>query len=267
MGSSSILNIAPGANLKLGEACYIGRQCEIAPGGRITIGRSTSIQDRAVILGDVAIGAYCTLAYNVYMSSGNHVIDWRPALPLKVQDIRAPANSSPVTLEEDCWLGNNVFVKAGIRIGRGAVVGANSVVTRDVPPYAIVAGSPARIIRSRLIYAPPKEICFDEIEKLPYFHAGFHLLDAELAESRSTGGLLAENSFSVVLDVSECSILGIEIRADSTADAEIEYAGQRHRLKKVFEPYEFKLASITGPHEFKVVGRTANIRISRVWAK
>lgn len=57
--------------------------------------------------------------------------------------------ASHTMIGNDVWLGNHVIVKDGITIGDGAIVGANSVVTHDVPPYAIVAGNPARIIRFR----------------------------------------------------------------------------------------------------------------------
>ena len=56
----------------------------------------------------------------------------------------------PVHIGNDVWIGSGVFIKNGITIGDGAIVGAHAVVTKDVPPYAIVCGNPARIIRYRL---------------------------------------------------------------------------------------------------------------------
>ena len=56
----------------------------------------------------------------------------------------------PVIIEDDVWLGANVTVTAGVRVGRGSVLAAGCVVTRDVPAYSIVAGVPARIVRSRV---------------------------------------------------------------------------------------------------------------------
>lgn len=68
----------------------------------------------------------------------------------------------PTIIENDVWLGANVLVKQGVKVGTGSVVGANSVVTHDVPPYAIVVGAPARIIRYRL--AEEKIECLLESE-------------------------------------------------------------------------------------------------------
>lgn len=65
----------------------------------------------------------------------------------------APVEHAPVVIEDDVWLGTGVIVMPGVRIGRGAIVGAQSVVTRDVPPLHIVAGQPAKTIR---VLAPPE---------------------------------------------------------------------------------------------------------------
>lgn len=60
---------------------------------------------------------------------------------------KGPEFGAPITIEDDCWLCGNVIVLAGVTIGKGSVVGAGSVVTKDVPPNCVVAGSPARIIK------------------------------------------------------------------------------------------------------------------------
>jgi maltose O-acetyltransferase len=64
----------------------------------------------------------------------------------------APVERAPIVIEDDAWLGAGVIVMPGVRIGRGAIVGAASVVTRDVPPLHIVAGQPAKTIR---VLTPP----------------------------------------------------------------------------------------------------------------
>jgi acetyltransferase-like isoleucine patch superfamily enzyme len=65
----------------------------------------------------------------------------------------APVERAPIVIEDDAWLGTGVVVMPGVRIGRGAIVGALSVVTRDVPPLHIVAGQPAKTIR---VLTPPE---------------------------------------------------------------------------------------------------------------
>ena len=55
----------------------------------------------------------------------------------------------PVTIDDDVWIGDRVLILAGVHVGKGAIIGAGAVVTKDVPPYAIVGGNPAHIIRMR----------------------------------------------------------------------------------------------------------------------
>lgn len=74
---------------------------------------------------------------------------------------KGPEFGGPITIGEDCWICGNVIVLAGVTIGNGSVVGAGSVVTRDVPPNCVVAGSPARIIKHLKVQGsdtlPPKD--------------------------------------------------------------------------------------------------------------
>lgn len=106
------------------------------------------------------IGCFCSIGENVHLGHGEHPKNflstspyfYYDALCYKKQDTKSYNNFwyyEPIIIGHDVWIGDNVFVKNGIKIGNGAIVGACSVVTRDVPPYAIVAGVPARIIRYR----------------------------------------------------------------------------------------------------------------------
>lgn len=65
------------------------------------------------------------------------------------QDLTREVAAGPIVIEADCWLGTNVIVLPGRRIGKGAIIGAGSVVTRDIPPYTVYAGNPARMLRMR----------------------------------------------------------------------------------------------------------------------
>ncbi|HEX6447657.1 MAG TPA: acyltransferase [Streptosporangiales bacterium] len=99
---------------------------------------------------DVEFGAAGLVADRVYVADFDHRTD-DLAVPIKDQGIV----KRPVRVGADVWLGTKSTVLKGVEIGRGSVVGANAVVTRDVPAYAIVGGVPARLIRSRLRPEPP----------------------------------------------------------------------------------------------------------------
>jgi acetyltransferase-like isoleucine patch superfamily enzyme len=69
-----------------------------------------------------------------------------PSLPMKDQGVTVEF----VKIEDDCWLASNSIILAGVTVGKGSVIAAGAVVTKDVPPYSVVAGSPAVVIKSRI---------------------------------------------------------------------------------------------------------------------
>ncbi|WP_286364297.1 methyltransferase domain-containing protein [Azospirillum sp. B4] len=110
----------------------------------------------------LSIGRYCSIADGVTIFlGGNHRPDWVTTYPfnsLQGWDTAAgldghPATRGDVTIGNDVWLGDGCVILSGVTIGDGAVVGARAMVTRDVPPYAVVAGNPARVINTR--FDPP----------------------------------------------------------------------------------------------------------------
>ncbi|MFD0463207.1 CatB-related O-acetyltransferase [Microvirga aerilata] len=142
------------AHLSQHTTVQIGAFCSIS-GGR---------------LGNVSIGRYCSIAPDVMIGANEHPTDWlttsriayQPELhswaeflaPERVPEIAAnrrdPGDIGKMTvLGNDVWIGQDVFIKAGVRIGDGAVIAARSVVTRDVPPYSIVGGVPAKVLKMR----------------------------------------------------------------------------------------------------------------------
>jgi hypothetical protein len=113
-----------------------------------------------------AIGKFCSIASHVRLNPGNHPM-WRASQahftyrasaywPEQEEDEAAFFDwrrSAPVALGHDVWIGHGAVVLPGRRVGTGAAVGAGAVVTRDVPPYAVAVGNPARVVRPR--FAPP----------------------------------------------------------------------------------------------------------------
>jgi acetyltransferase-like isoleucine patch superfamily enzyme len=135
--------------VSLGPNVHIMRDSilEIGPGGSISIGSDTHIQARCHLTSYVApieIGNNVEIAPNCALFSYNHGIE--PGELIQRQPLQSKGG---IYIEDDVWLAVGVVVLDGVRIGRGAVVGAGAVVTRDVPSQAIVAGVPARVIGSR----------------------------------------------------------------------------------------------------------------------
>ncbi len=102
----------------------------------------------------VIIGNYCSIGPNVlFLLGSDHNLNTLTTYPLKVKKLNCvlkEANSKgDIVLADDVWLGANVTICSGVTIGEGAVVAAGTVVTKDVPPYAIVGGVPAKIIKYR----------------------------------------------------------------------------------------------------------------------
>lgn len=130
----------------------IGRRPVFYPGVWIAPGRGLSAGDDVdfalgVLIttgGGVSIGSRVLIGYRTQILSTNHLIPDQP------QRIFGNGHSrSPVNIGSDVWIGANCIILPGISIGEGAVVAAGSVVTKDVPPFAIVGGNPARLIRNR----------------------------------------------------------------------------------------------------------------------
>lgn len=113
----------------------------VSIGHHVVVGRGTLLSGQ----GSLTIGNYVNIGPNVAIHTTNHrFADYDR--PMALQGATIPR---PVVIEDDVWLGVNAVVLPGNRIGRGAIVGANAVVTHDVEPFAIVGGVPARLIRYR----------------------------------------------------------------------------------------------------------------------
>lgn len=142
------------------------RDCEIDKTARIGTGSNCiavkvgrySYMGKNTSAANARIGAFCSIASYCAIGGGAHPLDMISTSPVFCEgrnvfgrhfgNIPVEINK-PVVIGNDVWIGEGVFIADGLTIGDGAVIGAHSVVTHDVPTYAVVAGTPARILRFR----------------------------------------------------------------------------------------------------------------------
>jgi acetyltransferase-like isoleucine patch superfamily enzyme len=117
----------------------------LADDARITIGEGTFLNIAVMVaaMRRVEIGAHCMLANGCFVTDANHRFD-DPDTPITWQGF---TSKGPTIIGDNVWLGAHVVVTSGVTIGERCVIGANSVVTQDIPPYSIAAGVPARVLR------------------------------------------------------------------------------------------------------------------------
>ncbi|MDA8189815.1 MAG: acyltransferase [Dehalococcoidales bacterium] len=146
----TIYSLPGSGTVRLGKGVHLyrGTNMELGDGACISIGRDTHIQgpsDLKAFSQDLIIGSHVQLAPYCALSSYNHAFD-DLTKPIALQGL---VGKGPTVVEDDVWLGAGVKVLAGVRIGRGGVIGAGAVVSKDIPPFSIAAGVPARVIRAR----------------------------------------------------------------------------------------------------------------------
>ena len=150
----------------LGKSCSLGANVKVLGKAKIYLGNRVAIRDNVVVggngileIGDrtvvnestiltcmerVKIGRDCMLAPFVYILDVDHEFGAKE-LPMSQQGY----NIAPVVIGNDVWVGTHCIITKGVTIGDGAVIAANSVVNKDVPPYTIVGGTPAKILKTR----------------------------------------------------------------------------------------------------------------------
>ncbi len=155
---TKLVNEYDRSHLTIGERCYVmGEVILLHPEARFAMGDFCSVgKDTKIwVQSGVTIGNYVLIAHRVDIIDNNsHSLDWRDrredahdvferGRKLDVSKVAA----APIVIEDDVWIGARSTILKGVRIGRGAVVAAASVVTRDVAPFTLVGGNPARVIR------------------------------------------------------------------------------------------------------------------------
>lgn len=171
-------------NLTTAKTCFNARFVTVGNGtyGALDVRHFGNPNER------VQIGNYCSIGpETVFITGGGHEYTGISTYPFRGK-LGLPGGESlskgPIVVEDDVWLGFRVTVLSGVTIGRGAVVAAGSVVTKDVPPYVIVGGVPAKVIKYRF----PQEV-IRELEKVDFAaltpqqaREKLHLLEQTLTE-------------------------------------------------------------------------------------
>jgi len=155
--NASVLNLQNDTSaIQIGQNCHIYGSITIFPfGGKIILGSHCSLGDnsRIVSSNSITIGDRVMIAHNVNIIDNNsHPIDYKErhedflsAYSTGMQKFNL--NEKPIIIEDDVWIGFNSVILKGVKIGRGAIIGAGSVVTKDIEPWTVNVGNPLRSIR------------------------------------------------------------------------------------------------------------------------
>lgn len=150
--------------------CHIGERTVINESllsGKITIGNNTTLWGPDIqvlsIIHPISIGSFCSIARSVTIQEYFHDYSRLTTYFIGRNVFREPIekevlSKGPITIGNDVWIGTGVQIMSGVTIGDGAVIAANSTVTHDVPPYAIVGGVPAKMIKLRFSETKIKEL-------------------------------------------------------------------------------------------------------------
>ena len=139
---------------------------------------------------NLTIGKFCSIAFDsvqIYLG-GNHHTEWITTYPFnKIPDFPEinnvtdyPTTKGDVVIGNDVWIGRNVIILSGVHIGDGAVIGAGAVVANDIPPYSIVVGNPARVIKKRF-----SDEIIDKLIKLAWWNWPIEKIQTEIPKLMS----------------------------------------------------------------------------------
>jgi acetyltransferase-like isoleucine patch superfamily enzyme len=137
------LDVVPFNAFRLGAQSLIEDYCVINNGvGSVEFGANCLLGIGSTVIGPVRLGNNVITAQHVVLSGMNHNYE-APQTPIRSQSV----TTQPIVVDDDCWLGANAVILPGVTIGRHSVVAAGSVVTHDVPPFSVVGGNPARLLK------------------------------------------------------------------------------------------------------------------------
>jgi acetyltransferase-like isoleucine patch superfamily enzyme len=219
IGNGARVIVPKADSLRFGDDCWIASHVEMNAGGVMQFGDRVTVQRNTTLNGNISVGAGCLFAPNVFASSGEHQFRLVPWITIRDQELLAEQQnagqnrSARIDIGEDCWIGTNSVILAGVTLGRGAIVGAGAIVRRDVEPYEIVAGAPARRIATRFEFRPPVKVEVAAEMQIPYLYSGFQQWRAGRERSLALqGGVLADRDFSLALDTAAARQIWIDTR-------------------------------------------------------
>ena len=137
------IDIFPFNKFALGSESTIEDFCTVNNGvGDVIIGDSSRIGLGSVLIGPVTVGDQVILAQNIVVSGLNHTYT-DINVPIRLQKV----TTSPIVISDEVWIGANAVITAGVTIGKHSVIAAGAVVTKNIPPYCVAVGNPAKVIK------------------------------------------------------------------------------------------------------------------------
>jgi len=142
---SARIELGSNSRLTIGDNGYIGPMAVLRPKGyHMIIGPDCTVHDYCMFYDNLVLGRGVRVGAHTLIIPENHTFATREKFIFQ-----QPCTFKGVVFEDDIWVGSNVVVLDGVRVGKGAILAAGAVITRDVPPYTIVGGVPARVIKER----------------------------------------------------------------------------------------------------------------------
>ena len=154
--SDSICHSDGDKNITIGDHCRIFAHIYSQDGGKVKIGDHTCIYLKTVIgsVNNITIGNYVIISNHVHIyDNNNHPTSPEARKQMCIDGFEGDAwqwkhaDSKPIVIEDNVWIGEYAMILKGVTVGEGSIVAAHAVVTKDVPPYSIVAGNPARVVK------------------------------------------------------------------------------------------------------------------------